>query len=227
MKMVFLDSIRKTERGIIVQKRRKKNKSVEFFLKPLAGFVYAGPKTVLNMFRKRRYTLVAANPAGRTQILRALTTDSQGNPAYMLDHISASINQDDLSFSQGFVYKWAEFEYEWFPLPVKYWRNHPDAWPLESLVLGNQVYAKNELLNILEASPRRDASLDLARQLITSLLNIANGSDMTAVCSVIAEAHDSLSRPFSRLPYGIQPHTAMGRVMVSDAMSLAEYNNDH
>lgn len=30
-----------------------------------------------------------------------------------------------------------------------YWKTHPEAWPVDSLFLGNRFYNKNELLSIL------------------------------------------------------------------------------
>ena len=56
------------------------------------------------------------------------------------------------------------------PQPQGYWKNNPNAWPVNSLTLGSQTYTKTELLRILRTSvgtgPRADASLILADQLL-------------------------------------------------------------
>src|SRR5205823_6014211 len=75
------------------------------------------------------------------------------------------------------------------PQPLGYWKNNPDAWPVNSLTLGSQIYLKTELLIILNtpigSGKNADASLILADQLIAAKLNVANGSDPAPVSSTI------------------------------------------
>jgi hypothetical protein len=111
------------------------------------------------------------------------------------------------------------------PLTQGYWKNHSNAWPVNSLVLGSQTYTKAELLNILNTPVGGDASLNLAHQLIAAKLNIAAGSDPTPIASTIAHA-DSLLAMFSgKLPYHVAPSSSIGQMMVSDANTLDNYNN--
>jgi hypothetical protein len=111
------------------------------------------------------------------------------------------------------------------PLPQGYWKNHPDAWPVNSLMLGSQTYNMTELLAILNSPAGGDASVILAVQLIAAKLNIANGSDPTPVSSTITDA-DSLFSGFSgKLPYHVKPSSATGQMMVNDANTLDNYNN--
>ena len=67
------------------------------------------------------------------------------------------------------------------PQPQGYWKNNPNAWPVESLTLGGQTYNKTDLLNILGTpigkGTKADASLILADQLIAAKLNIENCAD--------------------------------------------------
>src|SRR5215212_2631059 len=63
------------------------------------------------------------------------------------------------------------------PLSQGYWRTHPAAWPVTTLVLGNSAnaahtYSQRELLAIFDANAKKDASLILADQLIAAKLNI-------------------------------------------------------
>lgn len=65
------------------------------------------------------------------------------------------------------------------PQPQGYWKNNPNAWPVNTLALGSQTYTHAELLRILRTSTgsgtKADASLILGDQLIAAKLNIANG----------------------------------------------------
>jgi hypothetical protein len=113
------------------------------------------------------------------------------------------------------------------PLTQGYWKNHPNAWPVNSLMLGSQTYTKAELLNILNTPSGGDASLILAKQLIAAKLNIAAGSDPTPVSSTITHADSLLSMFSGKLPYHVNPSSAIGQMMVSDGDTLDNYNNGH
>jgi hypothetical protein len=110
-------------------------------------------------------------------------------------------------------------------LTIGYWKNHQNAWPVSSLVLGGKTYTKVELLAILNSPGGGDASMILAVQLIAAKLNIAAGSDPTPISSTITHA-DSLLAMFSgKLPYHVAPSSAIGQMMVSDGSRLDNYNN--
>ena len=111
------------------------------------------------------------------------------------------------------------------PLTQGFWKTHPSAWPITSLTLGSQTYTQAELLALFETSPRGDASLILAQQLIAAKLNIANGSDPTSINTRIADADSLLSGFAGKLPYGVTSSSATGRVMLNDATVLDGYNN--
>jgi hypothetical protein len=112
------------------------------------------------------------------------------------------------------------------PQPQGYWKNNPDAWPVDSLTLGSQTYTKTELLTILTTATRGDASLILADQLIAAKLNIANGSGEPApVPSTITHADSVLSGFNGKLPYNVKSSSPNGQAMVTDATTLDNYNN--
>jgi len=106
-----------------------------------------------------------------------------------------------------------------------FWKTHPDAWPVTSLVLGSQTYTQAELLTILNTPVKGDASLILADQLIAAKLNIANGSNPTPIGPTIADADALLSTFSGTLPYHVSPSSATGQQMVADATTLNNYNN--
>jgi hypothetical protein len=111
------------------------------------------------------------------------------------------------------------------PLTQGYWKNHSQAWPVNSLMLGSQTYTKAELLNILNTPSGGDASLILAKQLIAAKLNVAAGSDPTSVSSAITHADGLLSGFSGKLPYHVAPSSNIGQMMVNDASTLDNYNN--
>jgi hypothetical protein len=69
-----------------------------------------------------------------------------------------------------------------------YWKNHPNAWPVTSLMLGSVLYTKAELLTILGTPVGGNGLISLAHQLIAAKLNIAQGADPSAAAAAIAAA---------------------------------------
>jgi hypothetical protein len=109
-----------------------------------------------------------------------------------------------------------------------YWKNHPDAWRVASLILGMQTYSQQELLAVLGAAvgtgKRADASLILAKQLIAALLSTANDASPAPICAVVAAAQQLLTGYAGKLPYGVDVSTPAGQAMVGQARALGNYN---
>jgi hypothetical protein len=88
-----------------------------------------------------------------------------------------------------------------------YWKNHPEAWPVQQLTIGGVVYGIDELLVLLSTPPRGDFSLELAHQLIAALLNQARGATVpedVAAALVVADRWMATHQDADgRLPYGV------------------------
>lgn len=69
-----------------------------------------------------------------------------------------------------------------------YWKNHEEAWPVDSLMLGSRTYAKAELLLILRTPVQGNGLISLSHQLIAAKLNVAAGADDAAISASIAAA---------------------------------------
>ncbi len=69
-----------------------------------------------------------------------------------------------------------------------YWKNHPSAWPVDQLALGQTTYSKSELLAIFHTPPAGNGLLALAHQLIAAKLNLASGASGGGIDQVIADA---------------------------------------
>lgn len=86
-----------------------------------------------------------------------------------------------------------------------FWKNHPGAWPVSSLKLGNKTYSKDELIEILTTPVMGNGLIKLAHQLIAAKLNIAAGADdaeikatITAADALIADLEVGVDRLPSR-----------------------------
>lgn len=68
-----------------------------------------------------------------------------------------------------------------------YWKNHPDAWPVDSLVIGGVTYTKDELLANMTENPK-DKTTTLFRHLVAAMLNVLIGNDDSCIAGTIAAA---------------------------------------
>lgn len=71
---------------------------------------------------------------------------------------------------------------------IGYWKNHASAWPVDSLILGAEVYTQQEAIDLLRTPTRGDASIQLGKQLVAAKLNVASGNYSFCVDDAIAEA---------------------------------------
>lgn len=70
-----------------------------------------------------------------------------------------------------------------------YWKNHADAWPTDQLEVGGASVDKDLALEILHTSPKGDATIILAHQLIAAKLNLISGAtQVESVSEAIAQA---------------------------------------
>jgi len=69
-----------------------------------------------------------------------------------------------------------------------YWKNHPESWPVTSLMLGSTSYTQAELLRIFGLSVQGNGLVSLAHQLIAAKLNVAAGADDGDIADDIAAA---------------------------------------
>lgn len=70
-----------------------------------------------------------------------------------------------------------------------YWKNHPNAWPVNSLVLGTSgnSYSKTALIAIFNTPVAGNGLILLAHQLIAAKLNVAAGAGCAAANTAIAQ----------------------------------------
>lgn len=73
-----------------------------------------------------------------------------------------------------------------------YWKNHPSAWPVSSVKLGNVIYTKTQLLQIFNRPAAGNGLISLAHQLIAVKLNIASGAVAPPVTLAAVAAADAM-----------------------------------
>ncbi len=73
-----------------------------------------------------------------------------------------------------------------------YWRNHPDAWPepyrTDGMQLGCQTYTPAEVMGLLMQPTSGNNANQMAAQLISAKLNVADGNNDACIADVIDQA---------------------------------------
>ena len=69
-----------------------------------------------------------------------------------------------------------------------FWKTHPAAWPVTTLLLGTVSYTQTQLLSIFNKPAGGNGLIILCHQLIATKLNIANGADPALISAAVAAA---------------------------------------
>ncbi|MFP5377065.1 MAG: hypothetical protein ACLGIO_09845 [Acidimicrobiia bacterium] len=104
-----------------------------------------------------------------------------------------------------------------------YWRNHPEAWPVDSLVLGGVTYTKDAAIAILATPTSRDMTYVLASQLIATKLNLLIGTDPSCITGTVAAADAWLAT--YPIGSGVRAGSDAWRVGEPLKTTLDAYNN--
>ena len=101
-----------------------------------------------------------------------------------------------------------------------YWKQHPEDWPVDGLIIGEVNYLKEEALMVLDTPPRGDATYILAHQLMAANLNMLNGADPSFVEQTILDADEWLVAN----PLGSKPKNPERNIGIALAEVLEMYN---
>lgn len=77
---------------------------------------------------------------------------------------------------------------------VGYWKNHPEAWPVEEVTAGGNTYSKTTAISLLKKAVKGDKTISMVKQLIPAMLNVANGNESSCIDATIAAANTWISQ---------------------------------
>jgi|OpeIllAssembly_1097287.scaffolds.fasta_scaffold269487_1 hypothetical protein len=69
-----------------------------------------------------------------------------------------------------------------------YWKNHPEAWPVEEIVIGGVRYSKEDAIAIMMTSVRRDKRITMFNALVAAQLNVLSEADSSCIRATISAA---------------------------------------
>jgi hypothetical protein len=104
-----------------------------------------------------------------------------------------------------------------------YWKNHPEAWPVESITVGGVVYTKAQAIDILE-KPGKDRTLTMFSSLVPAKLNVTIGNDGSCVASTITAA-DEWMQTYGPVGRGVHAASLAWKLGEPLHRQLDNYNN--
>lgn len=104
-----------------------------------------------------------------------------------------------------------------------YWKNHPDAWPVNGITVGGITYTRDQAISWLERVGK-DRTITMFSSLVPAMLNVEIGNDDSCVKSTIAAAQNWMSMYG---PVGSNVHAASYAWKVGEPLHrlLDNYNN--
>lgn len=69
-----------------------------------------------------------------------------------------------------------------------YWKNHPEAWPVQQITAGGRTYTQAQAIALMSSPGRGDKSYDLFKQLVAAKLNVLTGNESSCIDATIAAA---------------------------------------
>jgi hypothetical protein len=68
--------------------------------------------------------------------------------------------------------------------------NHPEAWPIETIVIGGVPYAKDEAIAIMMMPTSTDMTYLMFQHLVAAILNVEIGNAAGCISGTITQAQD-------------------------------------
>jgi len=69
-----------------------------------------------------------------------------------------------------------------------YWKNHPEAWPVDSIMIGGITYTKNQAIAIIAAPVKGDKTYTMFQALVSAKLNVIIGNPDSCIADSITSA---------------------------------------
>lgn len=102
-----------------------------------------------------------------------------------------------------------------------YWKNHPEAWPVNSIMIGEDTYTKAKAISLMGKDS--DKSYTMFRAYVAAYLNGLIGNDTSCVASELTAAYNwlNVNEPGS----GVKAKSNAWKVGEPTATTLDNYNN--
>jgi hypothetical protein len=105
-----------------------------------------------------------------------------------------------------------------------YWMNHPEAWPVDSIVIGGVTYSKAKAIELMKAPTKTDKLYTMFQALVAAKLNVLTCNESSCIEATILAADNwmKIYGPVGKGVSGSSSGWALGEPLY---LLLDEYNN--
>ena len=104
-----------------------------------------------------------------------------------------------------------------------YWKNHPDAWPVEGITIGGVTYTKEEAIPLMKED-KHDKTTTMFRSLVAAKLNVLIGNDSSCIADTILAA-DAWMAEYGPVGSGVRANSTAWKEGEPLYWRLDDYNN--
>jgi hypothetical protein len=105
-----------------------------------------------------------------------------------------------------------------------YWKNHSEAWPVETITIGGVVYTKAQAIALMQKATKGDKTYNMFEQLVAAKLNVLAGNEASCINGTIAAA-DLWMATYGPVGSNVKASSAAWAVGGPLATTLDRYNN--
>lgn len=106
---------------------------------------------------------------------------------------------------------------------IGYWKNHSEAWPVESITIGGKTYTKAQAISKMQQAVAGDKTVSMFSQLVAAKLNVLLGNVSSCIADTITAADAWLVKyPFGSCVSGSSYAWYVGEPLHN---KLDDYNN--
>jgi hypothetical protein len=104
-----------------------------------------------------------------------------------------------------------------------FWKNHPEAWPADSIEIGGITYTKAQAIAKMQNPTKNDKTYNMFEQLVAAILNVEIGNDDSCIAATLIAADDWMAdHPVGS---GVSAESAAWAVGSPLHTTLDKYNN--
>jgi hypothetical protein len=104
-----------------------------------------------------------------------------------------------------------------------YWMNHPNAWPVTSIVIGGTTYTRDLAIKHMKSPAKGDVTYNMFAHLVSAKLNVLIGNDSSCISTTITAADAWLSS--YKLGTGVKASSSAWKTGEPLHEKLDDYNN--
>ena len=105
-----------------------------------------------------------------------------------------------------------------------YWKNHPEAWPVDEITIGGVTYTKEDAIALMWEKKNNDKTTTMFGSLIAAKLNVLMGNPSSCVDDVIEDA-DSWMATYGPVLSGVKANSDAWKEGEPLYLILDDYNN--